>query len=82
MLVGGSKRSLDEIRNGKYRDIDQFFNGGSYWRSTDRWAPHNVYTNFERLDALNSAKGYIESTPQKSMPFSVLYSTNFQPTNK
>lgn len=61
--VGGSKRSLDEIRNGKYRDIDQFFNGGSYWRSTDRWAPHNVYTNFEKLDALNSAKGYIESTP-------------------
>ena len=28
--VGGSHASLQEIRNGKYRDIDQFFNGSSY----------------------------------------------------
>lgn len=60
--VGGSAAALDEIRNGSYRDIDQFFNAGSYWRATDRYAPHNVYTNFERLDALNKAKGYTESS--------------------
>lgn len=60
--VGGSKFALDEIRNGKYRDIDQFFNAGTYWRAKDRYAPHNVYTNFERLDALNKAKGYTESS--------------------
>lgn len=60
--VGGSKASLDEIRSGKYRDIDQFFNGSYYWRATDRYAPHNVYTNSEKLDALNRAKGYNEST--------------------
>lgn len=60
--VGGSKAALDEIRSGKYRDIDQFFNGGYYWRATDRYAPHNVYTNSEKLDALNKAKGYSEST--------------------
>lgn len=59
--IGGSKFALDEIRNGQYRDIDQFFNAGTYWRATDRRAPHNVYTNFERLDALNKAKGYNES---------------------
>ncbi len=59
--VGGSKASLDEIRSGKYRDIDQFFNGASYWRARDRYAPHNVYTNSEKLDALNRAKGYNES---------------------
>lgn len=62
--VGGSKASLDEIRNGKYRDIDQFFNGAYYWRATDRWAPHNVYTSSEKLDALNRSKGYNESTFQ------------------
>ena len=62
--VGGSKRALDEVRSGKYRDIDQFFNPGAYWRSTDRYAPHNVYTNFEKLDALNAEKGYKESTVQ------------------
>lgn len=60
--VGGSAAALTEIRNGNYRDIDQFFNGGSYWRSTDRYAPHNVYTSFERLDALNQAKGYTTSS--------------------
>lgn len=60
--IGGSAASLTEIRSGKYRDIDQFFNAGSYWRATDRYAPHNVYTNSEKLDALNQAKGFTEST--------------------
>lgn len=60
--VGGSLYALREIRNGSYRDIDQFFNGAYYWRSTDRWAPHNVYTSFKNLDALNKAKGYKTST--------------------
>ena len=60
--VGGSPSGLAELRNGNYRDIDQFFNAGAYWRSTDRYAPHNVYTSFERLDALNQAKGFTEST--------------------
>jgi hypothetical protein len=59
--VGGSLFALQEVRNGKYRDIDQFFNSGSYWRATDRYAPHNVYTSFAKLDALNNAKGYKES---------------------
>lgn len=60
--VGGSAAALAEIRNGNYRDIDQFFNAGSYWRATDRYAPHNVYTSFAKLDALNAAKGYTTST--------------------
>lgn len=59
--IGGSANALKEVRNGKYRDIDQFFNAGSYWRATDRYAPHNVYTNFKRLDALNKSKGYTTS---------------------
>jgi len=60
--VGGSAAALKEVRNGNYRDIDQFFNAGTYWRATDRYAPHNVYTSFERLDALNAKKGYTTST--------------------
>lgn len=60
--VGGSKFALDQVRNGSYRDIDQFFNGAYYWRATDRYAPHNVYTSFEKLDALNLKKGYTSST--------------------
>lgn len=60
--IGGSAAALKEVRNGKYRDIDQFFNSAAYWRATDRYAPHNVYTSFERLDALNKSKGYTTST--------------------
>lgn len=60
--VGGSAEALKIIRNGTYRDIDQFFNGKYYWRATDRYAPHNVYTNFIKLDSLNQSRGYISST--------------------
>lgn len=59
--VGGSQNALNEIRNGNYRDIDQFFNDGTYWRATDRYAPHNVYTSFKNIDALNEARGYTSS---------------------
>ena len=60
--VGGSANALKTVRNGSFKDIDQFFNGGSYWRATDRVAPHNVYTNFDRLDTLNKNKGFTSST--------------------
>lgn len=61
--IGGSARALEMVRSGNYGvDIDQFFNAGSYWRADDRAAPHNVYTNFDRLDALTLSKGKITST--------------------
>lgn len=60
--VGGSHKALQEIRNGSYRDIDQFFNAGTYWRASDRYAPHNVYTNFSRINKLNKQKGYTKSS--------------------
>ncbi len=62
--VGGSAAALQIVRDGTWRDIDEFFNGGYYWRSTDRYAPHNVYTSFAKIDALNQAKGYTSSNPK------------------
>jgi hypothetical protein len=59
--VGGSPEALSEIRAGG-KDLDQFFNSGSYWRQNTRDAPHNVYTSFDKLDALNTVKGYTSST--------------------
>jgi len=56
--IGGSARALEMIRSGNYGvDLDQFFNAPTYWRASDRDAPHNVYTSFDKLDALTSAKG-------------------------
>jgi len=60
--VGGSAEALNEVQNGNYRNIDQSYNANYYWRSDDRYAPHNVYTSFDKLDALNAANGYTTST--------------------
>lgn len=60
--VGGSLYSLQEVRNGQYRNIDIENHSGASWRATDRYAPHNVYTSFEKLDALNSSLGNTSST--------------------
>lgn len=59
--VGGSPEALAQIRGGG-KDLDQFFNAGAYWRISSRYAPHNVYTSFDKLDALNASKGYTTST--------------------
>ena len=59
--VGGSSAALTEVRNGSYRDLDEFFNSNTYWRATNRYAPHNVYTSFEKIDALNTKNGYTSS---------------------
>ena len=59
--VGGSPDALAQIRNGG-KALDQFFNGGSYWREAGRTAPHNVYTSFDKMDELNKSKGYTTST--------------------
>jgi hypothetical protein len=56
--VGGSPDALNDIKTLGVRDLDQFFNSQAYWRITERYAPHNVYTSFEKLNALNQAKGY------------------------
>ena len=59
---GGSAASLAMVSNGNYRNLDLMADGSSYyWRATDRYAPHNVYTTFAKLDALNSSKGYTTS---------------------
>jgi hypothetical protein len=60
--VGGSSIPLQKLRSGQIKDLDQFFSAGSYYRANDRYAPHNVYTTDDRLQALNQSKGYTSST--------------------
>lgn len=45
MHVGGSPEALNLIRKRQVFDWDQYFHGNSFWRSADRFAPHNVYTS-------------------------------------
>lgn len=63
--VGGSQKALKQVRDGSWKDMDQFANGKSFWRSTQRKAPHNVYTSFDKIDAYNKSKNYtLEDFPQ------------------
>lgn len=61
--IGGSQRALSMIRSGNYGvDMDEFFNTSTYWRADDRDAPHDVYTTFDKLDALRESKGKTRSS--------------------
>lgn len=59
--VGGSYNALEAVRS-NYRDLDQFFNADTYWRASDRYAPHNVYTSGTNLDELNNSKEFNSSS--------------------
>lgn len=47
MHVGGSPDALDLIKQYNIFDVNEMTKGWYFWRSTDRYAPHNVYTSSE-----------------------------------
>jgi len=50
--VGGSPQALDFILDFGTFDLNQFWHGATFYRENgNRYAPHNVYTNSERLIA-------------------------------
>ncbi len=49
--VGGSNDALALIGSTGTFDLNEFSNGNSFWRSTDRSAPHNAYTSTDLLAA-------------------------------
>ena len=59
--VGGSAQALQEARDLGINDLDEFANANSFYRASDRLAPHNLYTNFDLLDELNKRLGYTGS---------------------
>ncbi len=56
--VGGNIDALDLIGPLKMKNMDQFANGNYFYRTSDRYAPHNMYTTTEKLDALEKKLGY------------------------
>jgi len=60
--VGGSAPALYLVSQYSAKDLNQMNIGEKgFWRVSDRAAPHNVYTSFEKLDALNTERGYTKS---------------------
>lgn len=47
MHVGGSPDALKKIAADDIFDMDEFYRGWYFWRSADRYAPHNTYTSRE-----------------------------------
>jgi hypothetical protein len=60
--AGGSTDALAKLRAEGVKDLDQFANGDFYDRVTSRAAPHNLYTNSSKLDALKTSKGFESSS--------------------
>jgi hypothetical protein len=60
--VGGSSEALQNLKDWKSKDLDQFSNGGAFRRIASRAAPHNVYTSMDQLFDLSNKKGYSSST--------------------
>ncbi|MEO5627828.1 MAG: DUF3048 domain-containing protein [Candidatus Saccharimonadales bacterium] len=60
--VGGSPDALAQIRSIGIKDLDQFYNSAAYERSSQRYAPHNVYSSIDKLYDLAQNKGYKTST--------------------
>jgi hypothetical protein len=56
--VGGDADALDLIKPLAVKDMNQFYNGPSFYRSKDRVAPHNAYTSSDLLDQLEQKLGY------------------------
>ncbi len=47
MHVGGSPDALSDIKKYDLFDINEMYRGWYFWRSSDRYMPHNVYTSQE-----------------------------------
>jgi len=86
--VGGSTPALAIISSAKIPDLNQFYNGSYYWRSNNRYAPHNVYTTTEKLYAAATANSlsttgapkplsFKKETDEKDRPASQVVTVNF-----
>lgn len=56
--VGGNIDALDMIGPNNVKDMNQFYNANYFYRSSDRYAPHNAYTTGDKLKAFMDAKKY------------------------
>jgi hypothetical protein len=49
--VGGSPQALEQLAREDVIDLNQYWNGSFFWRSSDRDAPHNVFTSTDLLSS-------------------------------
>lgn len=59
---GGTKVTLDRLKENAVEDIDEMINGWAFWRSSGRSAPHNLYTRTSLLWEAEKRKGFLVET--------------------
>lgn len=52
--AGGNADALDLVGPMKLKDMNQFSYGDSFYRTNDRYSPHNLYTTSDLLDRLEA----------------------------
>ncbi len=72
--AGGSPGALGELyRTGNGQTVWNIeglgYVGGPFWRSTDRWAPHNLYTSSKALAGVVADRGYSPASAQPVFTF-------------
>jgi hypothetical protein len=66
--VGGSPEGLEQLKGYDF-DLNEFYNGNSFWRAWNRSMPHNVYTSSEKIHEAIEAKGWELSNDYDSWLF-------------
>ncbi len=66
--VGGNADALDLIGPLGLKSLNQFAHGNDYYRTKDRYAPHNAYTNSDLMDNLLASKGFNKPATLKPSP--------------
>ncbi|HUC87046.1 MAG TPA: DUF3048 domain-containing protein, partial [Candidatus Saccharimonadales bacterium] len=67
--AGGSQPALEAVPTSGLKDINALVYDGSYFfRTTDRAAPHNLYTNAQDLSALDTKLGFASAPTFKPLP--------------
>ncbi len=59
---GGSPEALVDIEQKGLTDFNEFYSGRYFWRSTDRVAPHNIYTSSDNYQSFLTAENVATST--------------------
>ena len=81
--VGGSAIALSELDANVYKnlsDINQFFFGDYFYRSKDRFAPHNAYTSTDLMRSLLSKKNWANWQPRTLGDFETIPNEKLQTT--
>jgi len=69
--AGASTDAYDILQHQGKPYLDEISNaGGYYWRDKTRKAPHNLYTDLEKITKIAGRKGYLKSAGGPSYTFS------------